>query len=313
LVDVHVHLYPDPAAGQQAKDRYDIWEYGDDPGVVFSPASGDLAELRATYAGWDRVVVVHIFDADLAREEARARLAPGPPVDDAGVTAAIDGAVGAAMRESNRWVVDTTAADPLLEVLVSVDPTVMSPPEMVAHLEDLVARGVRGIKLHPVSQGYVPSDPRLDGVYRTCADAGLVVLSHSGQGHHGGASARPAEFAPVLERWPHLRLVLAHLGGAAWTETADLAEAHPQVVFDLSEIVEWSASPSAPDPAGLVALIRDIGPERVMLGSDFPWYDPTRTADRVMALPGLGPAERAALLGGTALAVFDLAHHTPLP
>jgi predicted TIM-barrel fold metal-dependent hydrolase len=314
-VDVHVHLYPDPAAGQTAKDRYDIWEYGADPGVVFSPASGELSELRATYAGWDRVVVVHIFDADLAREEARARLAAGPAVDDAGVTAAIDEAVGGAMRESNRWVVGATADDPMLEVLVSVDPTVLSPSEMVAHLEDLAAGGVRGIKLHPVSQGYVPSDPRLDGVYRTCADAGLVVLSHSGQGHHGGASARPAEFGPVLERWPHLRMVLAHLGGAAWTETAALAEAYPQVVFDLSEIVEWSASHShsAPDPAALSALIRSVGADRVMLGSDFPWYDPAHTADRVLALPGLGTVERAAVLGGTALEVFDLERGTRRP
>jgi predicted TIM-barrel fold metal-dependent hydrolase len=312
-VDVHVHLYPDPAAGQVAKERYDIWEYGDDPGVVFSPTSGDLDELRATYAGWEHAVVVHIFDADLAREEARARLAPGPAVDEAAVTAAIDEAVGAALRDSNRWVVAATADDPMLEVLVSVDPTVLAPADMVAHLEELAGLGIRGVKLHPVSQGYLPSDSRLDDVYRTCADTGLLVLSHSGLGHHGGASARPTEFGPVLERWPHLRLILAHLGGAAWTETAALAEAYPEVVFDLSEIVEWAASPTAPDPAALVALIRDIGADRVMLGSDFPWYDPSLTCDRVMALPGLGTAERAAVLGGTALDVFDLGRGTPRP
>ena len=31
LVDAHVHLYEDAAAGQQAKERNVIWEYGDDP------------------------------------------------------------------------------------------------------------------------------------------------------------------------------------------------------------------------------------------------------------------------------------------
>jgi hypothetical protein len=44
-----------------------------------------------------------------------------------------------------------------------------------------------------------------------------------------------------------------------------------------------------------------------MLGSDFPWYDPLRTADRVAGLPRLSNAERAAILGGTAMRVFGLA------
>ena len=50
LVDVHVHLYEDVAAGQQAKDRYVIWEYGDHPGVTFS-ASPASPSLIATLTG----------------------------------------------------------------------------------------------------------------------------------------------------------------------------------------------------------------------------------------------------------------------
>jgi hypothetical protein len=43
-----------------------------------------------------------------------------------------------------------------------------------------------------------------------------------------------------------------------------------------------------------------------MLGSDFPWCDPVRTADLVDGLPGLGAGERAAILGGTAVRLLDL-------
>ena len=49
LVDVHVHLYPDKNAGHQAKERYVIWEYGDDPGVEFAAVAGDVTDLAATY------------------------------------------------------------------------------------------------------------------------------------------------------------------------------------------------------------------------------------------------------------------------
>ncbi|HYZ56284.1 MAG TPA: amidohydrolase family protein [Streptosporangiaceae bacterium] len=318
LVDVHVHLYPDSGAGQQAKDRYVIWEYGDDPGVDFSPAAGDITDLMTVYgrAGFDRAVVVHLFDTALAREEAMARLAPRPApgepasgrpaAERADAAAAASRAAAEAMRASNRWVADMARAHPLIEVLISIDPAVLSPAEMTAHLAELADAGVRGVKLHPVSQGFSPADPRLHPIYDLCSEAGLIVLSHSGPGHRGGASARPGEFASVLKQWPQLHLVLAHLGGASWPETAEFADAFPQAAFDLSEIIEWAGAPNAPSAADLTGLIRHIGADRVMLGSDFPWYDPGGTADRVAGLPGLGAAERAAILGGTATRFFGL-------
>jgi predicted TIM-barrel fold metal-dependent hydrolase len=313
LVDVHVHLYPDKNAGQQAKDRYVIWEYGDDPGVEFAAVAGDITDLADTYAraGFDRAIVVHLFDTALARAEAMSRLAPGhSPPQRRDAAAAVDESVAEAMRASNRWVAAMAQASPLVEVLISVDPAVLTAREMVDHLTELAHAGVRGVKLHPVSQGFLPFDRRLHAVYDIAAEAGLVVLSHSGPGHHAGASARPSEFVPVLRRWPDLRLVLAHLGGASWPEAARLAGDFPQVAFDLSEIIEWAGAPSAPSAAQLARLIAQIGADRVMLGSDFPWYDPARTADRVAGLPGLGPQERAAVLGGTATRLLGLERAT---
>jgi uncharacterized protein len=300
LVDVHVHLYEDPAAGLRAKDRYVIWEYGDDPGVSFSASPGDVATLASVYekAGFERAVVVHLFDTALAREQAAARC-------EAGEATAV---AAEALRASNRWIARTIRENPVAEVLISVDPSALPPRAITAHLAELASVGVRGVKLHPVSHSFIPNDPRLHPMYELCADAGLIVLSHSGPGHAGAAgSARPGDFAPVLRKWPDLRLVLAHLGGASWRETAALAADFPQLVFDLSEIIEWAGAPHAPTAAELSALIREVGADRVMLGSDFPWYDPLRTADRVSGLPGLSAAERAAILGGTAMQVFGLA------
>jgi predicted TIM-barrel fold metal-dependent hydrolase len=309
LVDVHVHLYRDKSAGRQAKDSYVIWEYGDDPGVEFATAAGDITDLATTYgeAGFDRAVVVHLFDTALARTEATDRLPPGrSPEEAAHITAAIEEAVAEAMRASNRWVAETARNNPLVEVLVSLDPTVLSRREIADHLTELADAGVRGVKLHPVAQGLLPIDPRLHAIYDICSDAGLVVLSHSGPGHRGDASARPSEFGPVLRQWPNLRLVLAHLGGASWRETAELADTYPQVAFDVSEIIEWIGAPNAPSATELTELVRHIGADRVMLGSDFPWYDPVRTADLVDGLPGLGAGERAAILGVTAVRLLGL-------
>jgi len=301
LVDAHVHLFEDPAAGQQAKDRYTVWEYGDDPGVAFSASSGDVTTLTSVYekAGFERAIVAHLFDAALAREQA---ITTGLGTAEAAAVAA------EAMRASNRWIARTVRNNPIAEVLISVDPTALPPQAITAHLAELAAAGVLGVKLHPVSHSFAPNDPRLHPMYELCADAGLVVLSHSGPGPAGAAvSARPSDFAPVLRKWPDLRLVLAHLGGASWRETAAVAADFPQLLFDLSEIIEWTGAPHAPTASELSALIRQIGADRVMLGSDFPWYDPLRTADRVASLPRLSNAERAAILGGTAMRAFGLA------
>jgi predicted TIM-barrel fold metal-dependent hydrolase len=96
------------------------------------------------------------------------------------------------------------------------------------------------------------------------------VLAHSGPDRDGLGLAVPPAFAGA----PAPRLVLAHLGGAAWRTAAAFAAEYPHVLFDLSEIVAWTGAPHAPSAAELVALIREIGVERVLFGGDFPWYDP---------------------------------------
>ena len=119
--------------------------------------------------------------------------------------------------------------------------------------------------------------------------------------------AEPAAFAPVLRAHPHLKLLLAHLGGGRWQQSADLASAFPNVYFDLCEMIAWTGAPNAPDLGELVAMIKQIGPDRVLFGTDYPWYDVERTANLVLDLPGLSPEEQSAILGHNAIELIGLA------
>ena len=49
----------------------------------------------------------------------------------------------------------------------------------------------------------------------------------------------------------------------------------------------------------LARLIQDIGTDRVMMGSDFPWYDLDQTVDRVMTLPLLSMEEKEGIIGAS--------------
>jgi predicted TIM-barrel fold metal-dependent hydrolase len=143
-------------------------------------------------------------------------------------------------------------------------------------------------------------------IYEACIDLGIPVLSHSGSDRDGAGFAEPTAFAAVLRRFPDLNLVLAHLGGGAWRQTAAFAEAFPRVSFDLCEIIAWTGAPNAPSTKELAKLILDVGPQRVMLGTDFPWYDLADTANRVMDLPLLSDKQKTEILGANAARILGL-------
>lgn len=131
-------------------------------------------------------------------------------------------------------------------------------------------------------------------------ELGLTVLSHSGS-TRGAPGSDPFAFGVVLEAHPELHLVLAHLGGASWRQVLPFAVAYPSVSFDLCEIIAWTGAPRAPTTSELGRLTRDVGPERVLFGTDFPWYELDRTIDQLMALPHLSDEERLGILGENAI------------
>jgi predicted TIM-barrel fold metal-dependent hydrolase len=188
-----------------------------------------------------------------------------------------------------------------------MDPTVLGGDPGAAHLREMVERhGARGVKIHPVVQRFLPDDPRMQPIYQVCVDLAIPILSHSGSDREGAGFAEPTAFAAVLRRFPDLNLVLAHLGGGAWRQTAAFANAFPGVSFDLCEIIAWTGARNAPSTNELAKLILDVGSRRVMLGTDFPWYDLGDTANRVMDLPLLSHEQKTEMLGANAARILRL-------
>jgi predicted TIM-barrel fold metal-dependent hydrolase len=250
----------------------------------------------------DHAVVVNAFSIDewRGREWAPADGDAERDTDD-GL-----GPLAAGLVRFNEWLVSTVARLPKITPFVAIDPWLLSPAQIGAHLDQMRGRGARGVKIHPVEQRFAAADPRLFPVYRACAELDLTVLAHSGPTRDGRELAGPPAFAAVAASVPELRLIVGHLGGGDWRLAAELAAAHPRVLFDLSEIIAWTGAPHAPSAAELVRLVRQIGVDRVLFGSDFPWYDPGEMADRVRRLPGLATAECAAILGENAARALSL-------
>lgn len=309
LVDVHMHLYPTKAVGEWWKSGYEIWEYGAKPDTHFGAYSGDVEDaVRAMAdAGYRHGIAVNLFSMDLFREEAISMLPAGEEAQQrAKEIADIEAALPEQLRARNEWLLEAVSSVPQITAYVAVDPWALSPEENVGHLREMADRGARGVKLHPVVQRFSPNDPRMHPIYEACEEMGLAVLSHSGSAKGGEPFAEPGAFADVLSEFRELTVVLAHLGGGSWRQTVDLGRAFPRLAFDLCEIIEWTGAPNAPTSEELAGMIADIGPGRVMLGTDFPWYDLDHTAQRVMELPRLSTGEKEAILGVNAATILRL-------
>lgn len=163
-----------------------------------------------------------------------------------------------------------------------------------------------------------------DWIVRPGPDAGLGVLAAHGI-PFDYVTAEPAALRHVptiCERHPDLRLVIDHLGkppvGAAletWRELLARAASSPGVYAKVSGLYPPGGDPTAWSAGDLRPILEDaldlFGPDRLMLGSDWPVAVLAGGYARVWGalsalVDELSPAERAALRGGTAVACYGL-------
>ena len=124
----------------------------------------------------------------------------------------------------------------------------------------------------------------------------------------------------VTTRYPRLRIIVPHLGGTipfvmgrvGWTNAADRARStQPPVYFEgtLRENLRrlWYDTLNR-EPAALRCACEVIGPDRLLLGTDFPYSvgDRFRGCVQYVEEAGLSADETAAILGGTAQKLLGL-------
>jgi aminocarboxymuconate-semialdehyde decarboxylase len=202
-------------------------------------------------------------------------------------------------------------------------------PELAAsELERLMAGGeVVGVEVAASVRGAYLGDDRFDRFWAAAERTGALVFVHPttrgfdvpalGDYYLWNSVGNPFEttiaaahlvMAGVFERHPRLRMVLAHGGGALLALRGRLRHAHtfqPQARARLAESPEESIrrfcfDTVTHDTELLRALIAFAGPERVLLGSDYPFDmgDPAAVATvRGLDLP---PEAEAAILAGNA-------------
>ncbi len=290
VIDAHVHTYPTAQIGLQAT-----------AGTALSGCAGTVEELLGLMAvgGIDKAVMLNMTPVTDMREAALAR-GEGPPEE-------VTRRMIERMKRRNAWTCQVARDHPSLVPFISLDPS-MGADDAVAEVRRRVEEGARGIKLHPSAQRFSPTDPNLWPAYAEAEALGLPVVSHGGffpLDPESSEHSRPRAFKRVLEAFPRLTLVLAHLGGGYREESLAMAAQHPNLLFDCAAAVNGTVQPPSLTDDEAVDLIRRLGVDRVLFGSDWPWFHPLRDRERIDALP-MSDDEKRLVLGENARRVMRI-------
>lgn len=143
----------------------------------------------------------------------------------------------------------------------------------IAHLEEL---GLKGVKLHPDIQGFSVEDERCLDIFARC-EGRLPVLLHTGDYRYDFSN--PDRIVRILERFPNLTVIGAHLGGwSVWQEAGEKLSGYDNFYVDCSSSLYALTSAQARD------IVRQYGAEHVLFATDYPMWSPSEELQRLKKL-----------------------------
>jgi hypothetical protein len=159
-----------------------------------------------------------------------------------------------------------------------------------ARLDALVAQGIRGIKVHPSVQRVAPDDERAMRLYPMFARRKLPVLWHCGpvgiDGEGGRKRTQVWRYELPIRENPDGVFLLGHSGALQAEEGLALQLRYPNVYLELSS-----------QSLGMVKrILREGDPQRIVFGSDWPFYHQALSLAKVLAATEGQPALRHRVL-----------------
>jgi len=182
-------------------------------------------------------------------------------------------------------------------------------PSAMYELERCVNSGAIGLgEMRPSSDILVNSiDSLWTQIVNFLISSKLLFLFHASEpiGHlyHGKGILTPERIYPFIERFPELKIVLAHWGGGL-----PFYNLMPEVKKNLSNTwFDSAASPFLYDPSIYNHVSNLVNPEHILFGSDYPLMPQSRALNELHNM-ALDNELKQAILGGNAIKLLEGAH-----
>jgi aminocarboxymuconate-semialdehyde decarboxylase len=205
------------------------------------------------------------------------------------------------------------------------------PDLAVGLLDHALDQGLRGVEISSHAPGHELSAPAYEAFWSRAEETGALVFLHPfgcslderlDQWYLSNTVGQPTEnavalshliFSGVLDRHPGLKLIAAHGGGYlpthigrsdhAWRARPDARGCEREPSSYLKQLYFDSL---VHDPQVLRELLRAVGPERVLLGSDFPFDMGTDDPLGALRAADLPDTDFHSVRGKNAAALLDL-------
>lgn len=185
-----------------------------------------------------------------------------------------------------------------------------------AELRRLRDSGIKGIKLHPVSQDTDLDDARYLRIMERCLEYGLIVLVHGGTDLSLPDRVRstPKMAENALRQVGEVSLVMAHMGGHHFWDDVPILAQYDNVYIDtstsLGKIISVDGYYSEEEKMMLsdeefCRIVRLFGADRTLFASDSPWSDQKKSIDDITALP-LSDSEKELIFHKNAMRLLNL-------
>ncbi len=143
-------------------------------------------------------------------------------------------------------------------------------------LNKQIKMGIRGVKVHPNAQAIRPDHRLALKLYKLCAEHNLPVLWHCGP---VGIASEKADYrcqvkwyVPAVDKNPNTTFILGHSGALQMEEALEINKKYPNTYLDL-------ACQSLP---AIQKIIDEADPNRILFGTDWPWYHEALTLAKVL-------------------------------
>ncbi len=166
----------------------------------------------------------------------------------------------------------------------------------IEQLEAFAAAGARVVKLHPTMQAFYPDEPDAMEIYEAADRLGMIIFYHGGRAGIEPESrhryAMPRHYEGALATFPNLPFVFGHAGARDGEAMLELGLRYENAWFDIH----------GQGVTSLDKIIRRTGGERMLFGTDWPFYHLAATLAKVLIVTDGGDRSdiRHAILRGNA-------------
>lgn len=169
-----------------------------------------------------------------------------------------------------------------------------------SRLDGQLARGARGVKMHPSVQLVRADARRAQELYRLCGQRRMFVFWHCGP---AGIEPKLGQYlnqvrfyeAPIAAN-PDTTFILGHAGARQFEDALALHRAYPNVWLETS----------SQSLSNVRRMVLEADPSRVVHGSDWPFYHPAISVSKVLLATVDRPEIRHKILWENAARLLDI-------